>query len=864
MSTLPAKAFRIVEKKPAKITLGVILALSLIAAIAVPLYLIYTSRSQANAYLDGFDPGNIMSDFVMGNKNTMTESQINDFLHSKNPCNRAYDNEVKHYESLGYQYSIKDNHVLCMADDTFNDESAAHIIWQAAQDYSINPQVLIVLLEKEQSLVTDTWPNHRQYAKATGFACPDTGGCDAKDAGFKNQIRKAAALFREVLDGGWSNYPAYTTQFIYYNPSASCGGSNVYIQNRATSALYRYTPYQPNSAALVAGTGTGDSCSSYGNRNFYNLFTDWFGDTRVSVDTNIYIPDGTYRLKSNTGHNLDIAGVGKADGTNVWLWEQNYAGGQVWEVKRLNDGFYTLRNPNSGKYLDVAGGGTIDGTDVRIWSGNTACAQKWAITTNGDGYRLQSACSGKSLDIAGGNMTNGTDVRIWSSNSASAQRWYFESLDSPVIEAGRYRVKTSNGKNLDIAGVGTVNGTNVWLWEQNNAGGQVWDIERTNDGLYTLTNPHSGKKLDVSGSGTANGTNVQIWQTIQTSCAQKWAIEENGDGYRLISSCSSKSLDIDAGNLSNGVNVQIWDNNDSQAQRWYLEKANDNIIPDGTYRLKSNTGHNLDIAGVGKADGTNVWLWEQNYAGGQVWEVKRLNDGFYTLRNPNSGKYLDVAGGGTIDGTDVRIWSGNTACAQKWAITTNGDGYRLQSACSGKSLDIAGGNMTNGTDVRIWSSNSASAQRWYFESLDSPVIEAGRYRVKTSNGKNLDIAGVGTVNGTNVWLWEQNNAGGQVWDIERTNDGLYTLTNPHSGKKLDVSGSGTANGTNVQIWQTIQTSCAQKWAIEENGDGYRLISSCSSKSLDIDAGNLSNGVNVQIWDNNDSQAQRWYLEKANT
>lgn len=280
MSTLPAKAFRIVEKKPAKITLGVILALSLIAAIAVPLYLIYTSRSQANAYLDGFDPGNIMSDFVMGNKNTMTESQINDFLHSKNPCNRAYDNEVKHYESLGYQYSIKDNHVLCMADDTFNGESAAHIIWQAAQDYSINPQVLIVLLEKEQSLVTDPWPNHRQYAKATGFACPDTGGCDAKDAGFKNQIRKAAALFREVLDGGWSNYPAYTTQFIYYNPSASCGGSNIYIQNRATSALYRYTPYQPNSAALAAGTGTGDSCSSYGNRNFYNLFTEWFGSTQ--------------------------------------------------------------------------------------------------------------------------------------------------------------------------------------------------------------------------------------------------------------------------------------------------------------------------------------------------------------------------------------------------------------------------------------------------------------------------------------------------------------------------------------------------------------------------------------------------------
>ena len=280
MSALPVKAFRIVEKKPAKITLGVILALSLIAAITVPLYLIYTSRDQASAHLDGFDPGNIMSDFVMGNKSTMTEAQINNFLHSKNPCNKAYDDEVKYWQGQGYIYGISGNRVLCMADDKFDGESAAHIIWQAAQDYSINPQVLIVLLEKEQSLVTDPWPNHRQYASATGFDCPDTGSCDPRGAGFKNQVRKAAALFREVLDGGWSNYPAYTTQFIYYNPNTGCGGTNIYIQNRATSALYRYTPYQPNAAALAAGTGTGDSCSSYGNRNFYNLFTEWFGSTQ--------------------------------------------------------------------------------------------------------------------------------------------------------------------------------------------------------------------------------------------------------------------------------------------------------------------------------------------------------------------------------------------------------------------------------------------------------------------------------------------------------------------------------------------------------------------------------------------------------
>ena len=268
------------QKRTYKILFFGLVVITLSAA-AFGVYSLLKTKNNASAYLDGFDPGNIMSDFVMGNKNTMTEAQINDFLHSKNPCNRAYDDEVRYYESQGYHYSIKDNRVLCMADDTFNGKSIAKIIWQAAQDYSINPQVLIVLLEKEQSLVTDPWPNDRQYAKATGFGCPDTSsGCDPAYSGLETQIRKAASLFREVLDGGWSNYPAYTTQFIYYNPSTSCGGSNIYIQNRATSALYRYTPYQPNAAALAAGKGTGDSCSSYGNRNFYNLFTEWFGSTQ--------------------------------------------------------------------------------------------------------------------------------------------------------------------------------------------------------------------------------------------------------------------------------------------------------------------------------------------------------------------------------------------------------------------------------------------------------------------------------------------------------------------------------------------------------------------------------------------------------
>lgn len=226
------------------------------------------------ADLRNFDPGNIMSDAAMSNTSTMSVGQIQTFLDSKNPCNNRSLHLAGRHPNL--KFHIKDGVFVCMAKESFNGESAAQIIWQAAKDYKINPQVLLVLLEKEQSLVTDTWPSHIQYRSATGYGCPDTAPCDTQFYGLKNQVRKAASLFREVLDGGWTNYPVGDNR-VYYHPNSQCGYSTVAIKNRATSALYRYTPYQPNQAALSAGYGTGDGCSAYGNRNFWLLFSDWFG-----------------------------------------------------------------------------------------------------------------------------------------------------------------------------------------------------------------------------------------------------------------------------------------------------------------------------------------------------------------------------------------------------------------------------------------------------------------------------------------------------------------------------------------------------------------------------------------------------------
>ena len=254
-------------------------------------FLMTKNLKKIHAYdFSNFNPGNIISDGVMSNANAMSVEEIQRFLTSKNACKDTNIAKAKSYPGL--RYHIENGHFVCLSEETFEyngqKQTAAQVIYDAARDFQINPQVLIVLLEKEQGLITDTWPNHIQYRSATGFGCPDTAECDSKYYGFRNQVRNAASMFRSVLSGGWTNYPV-GKNYVQYHPNPNCGGSVINIENRATSALYRYTPYQPNGGALANYPGN-SYCGAYGNRNFYVTVRQWFGSPNLFVlgDMNHY------------------------------------------------------------------------------------------------------------------------------------------------------------------------------------------------------------------------------------------------------------------------------------------------------------------------------------------------------------------------------------------------------------------------------------------------------------------------------------------------------------------------------------------------------------------------------------------------
>lgn len=219
-----------------------------------------------------FNPGNIISDSNFFNGSAMTLEDVQSFL----------DEQGGDLASMTFDTEDISGEGLCSDWQGAEGESAALIITDSAKACGISQKVLLTMLQKEQHLITATNPSEFQLKSAMGLSCPDDDSCDPTYAGFFKQVYGAAKRLRYyVAYEHRYDYHAGRLNYIQYNPIASCGGSDVYIENTATALLYIYTPYQPNEAALAAGSGTGDDCSSYGNRNFDLIYNTWFGDPRA-------------------------------------------------------------------------------------------------------------------------------------------------------------------------------------------------------------------------------------------------------------------------------------------------------------------------------------------------------------------------------------------------------------------------------------------------------------------------------------------------------------------------------------------------------------------------------------------------------
>lgn len=648
--------------------------------------------------------------------------------------------------------------------------SAAQIIYDAAQKYNINPQVLLVMLRKESYVWGDNWPLKDEYNTVMGYACPDNAPCDTKYFGFYNQVETAAWQLNYYKEHIYSyNYRPYATNYILYSPTVSCGRKEVYLENIATTSLYIYTPYTPNDAALRNYPGTA-TCGSYGNRNFFMYFSEWFGDTHSFNPTKETIPDAIYRITNVDGSKmLYVADNSKATGAKILASSEEKTSASF-SFKRNSDNSYTITNAMTELALDVPGGSATVGTEIQQWTSNSTLSQKWFLYADKtDGYYIASALSPSYvLSI---NSDNKIVLDIYGSQTSTPLKV------SPVvrtrIDDGIYIIESALKKNMviDLSANSNAEGANIQLHQANGTKAQDYTISfDETTGYYVIKNNY-GKAVNAAAEPVKNGVNVQS-NDDKGACAQRFLILKNeaAGNYTFYSSCDlSFTLDVAGGSTQNATNIQMYADNGTNSQRWNLIKKADLVKPeepapqpapqpepqpepepepqpapqpapqpepqpepepepekpvqtvaDGDYVIHSALRDNMviDIAGGSLANGANIRMWTKNGTTAQTFNVKyNAAKDAYLIVNPRSNHAIDLAGGVAKNSTNIHAYTINSTCAQYWKIKKDANGYYVISSTCNENfvLDVSCGYTKDGTNLQIYSSNGTKSQEWVFE-----------------------------------------------------------------------------------------------------------------------------------------------------
>ena len=638
--------------------------------------------------------------------------------------------------------------------------------------------------------------------------------------------------------------------------------------------------------------------------------------TSPKVEGGRTVADGVYSLasKADPSKVLDVAGGSVSNGGNVQAWAANGTAAQRFRLTCGDDGFYTIQNLKSGKVLDVADANLVPGTNVQQWDANGTDAQKWAVRANADGsYTIVSKANGLALDLSGSTVADGSNAQCWQLDGSGSQSFVLDgSKHERTVADGVYVVSSGLGgrKVLDMTGGSTANGARLQIWDSNMTEAQAFRFTYDDEtGLYSIVSVKSGKALDATDGKCSNGTAVQQWGSNGTM-AQRWAVLRDSGGLSIRSALDeSQALDVANASASNGAKLQLYASNGTAAQRFSLVSVeHEKVEPcadlhlDGWYEIAptSNGGLRFDVADGSRSNGAKIQLYSSNSTLAQLFRFE-YKDGCYRIISANSGKAIEMQNGSIVPGVPVVQESVGNDDAQKFSVVKGEDGsytfkcvanslsldlnsvasgekvvgntssssfnlveksdllaegiYSFATALNeGKVLDVADGSTSDGANVQLYSSNGTFAQKWKV----SKAEHAGNtYRFESiKSGKYL------AVNGNNVCqkAYDENSEY-QLWTPASIEAGAYILKNVGTGTVLDVSNASTTDGANIQVYSS-NGSNAQRFFLKKadpvRGVTYALHSSLNyGQVIDVADGSSSDGANIQSWASNDTGAQKW-------
>ncbi|MFA5886647.1 MAG: hypothetical protein WC863_02590 [Patescibacteria group bacterium] len=283
-----------------------------------------------------FNPDNIITDREMLSYDAMSLGDIQRFLENKGSYLANYSTLNTHgdqktaaeiiYDATHNNYDCDD---AILSDSPTENEKKL----KCQKITTINPKALLVLLQKEESLIEDSNPPQSHLDWATGYfiydgmlTCTPYDRC-WRYKGFGKQVNSAALQFLAYMQQPTRyNYRAGQTYSISstVQPYLTTANQTMLVtpQNQATAALYNYTPHVFN-----------------GNYNFYKLWNRYFPKS-----SQIY-PDGSL-LQARGNPGVWLIENGKKRGfTNYSAFVSRFKPSQIVKVEVNDLDYYATGEP---------------------------------------------------------------------------------------------------------------------------------------------------------------------------------------------------------------------------------------------------------------------------------------------------------------------------------------------------------------------------------------------------------------------------------------------------------------------------------------------------------------------------------------
>lgn len=471
-----------------------------------------------------------------------------------------------------------------------------------------------------------------------------------------------------------------------------------------------------------------------------------------------------------------------------------------------------------------------------------------------------------------------------------------QQTNSAEVENGYYAIVSAmdSAKLLHTAQNSEDDDVQIEIWDDSEIENEIFYIEKQEDGYYKIINSATEKSLNVRDASSESGVELQQ-KTYDATDGQKWDIQRTEDGHYTIMSALGNYVDCAGGSTDNGNRILLCSGNGELNQKWDLYKngvSKNNNVRNGIYTIASALDINKQLCvneGSWEED-TPVVIWDNNQYDYQSFYIELQGDGYYKIISTLTEMSLAVKDASTESGAKLEMKTYDATPAQQWTFVPAEDGsFYILSALSNY-IDCAEGNTENGNQMLLCGLNKNMNQRWFLlpqghavgnigVKPDAPAgqpaaqggeqvpstVESGLYQITSAmdSNKALHIVGDSGSEGASLEILDNSGSGFQTFFIGDNGDGTYKISSDAAGgMSLDVKDASPESGALLQM-RTYDMTAGQTWEIVPTEDGmHYYIKSSLGTCLDCSEASSENGTPVNMFEVTGGTNQKWNLQRV--